>query len=261
MRRLLPSLIALAALAALVRLLRFVQAYEPGAEENGFYREAGLGAIAIRLGRSRVAARSGGMLQWTVVCDRVDLQRRPGGDVTEVDRAEFAGLHEGTVYRGNRPEATFSARSATYDRLAQQWVVRGDISVQIPPHDHIRASSLVWFQADDTVQFPSGAEAQFGADRIKAPVLFFSPRARRVECPQGAEGVVGGYPVRTSALFWDLAKGLVEMPGQVWGSRPGYDYSAQGVRLQLKPTPTFRANKGRLLFRIEGGAQSLYQSP
>jgi hypothetical protein len=253
MRRLLPILIALATLVALYRLLRIVQSYEPGAEEGNSYREAGLGAIAVRLGRSRIAVRSGGELLWSAVCDRVDLRRRPGGDITDVDAADFAGLHEGVLYRANRPEAMFSARAGTYDRFARQLRVEGDIQVRIPPNDHIRAEGLIWSQADDTVQFPRGADALFGTDHIVAPILFFSPRARRVDCPQGAQGTVGGYPVQSSALFWDLGKGTVDMPGRVWGNRGAYDYSAEGVHLELKPKVVFRANKGRLLFRIEGG--------
>lgn len=261
MRRLLPGFLALVTLVCLYRLLRFVEAYEPGAAEAAFYREAGLGAISVRLGRSRVAVRSGPQLLWTLACDRVDLRRRPGGDVTDVDRIEFWGLHRGVVYRSGRPEATFSARSAAYDRFAGQLTVQGDILVQVPPNDQIRASDLVWTQSADVAQFPAGADARFGHDRIRAPVLFFYPRGRRVECPRGAEAVVAGYPVQASALFWDLAKGVVDMPGQVWGRRGSYDYWANGVRLKIRPAFVLQANAGRLLLRIEGGAQGLRQSP
>jgi len=80
------------------------------------YKEAGLGDVSIQLGKSEIISRLDGKRQWSLKVDKIDLHHQGFAlDPDQFTSASFDNIHEGVFYRDGKPEATFSARTASFD--------------------------------------------------------------------------------------------------------------------------------------------------
>lgn len=251
LRRIGPSVIALAVLGALVQLFRVAQRFDPAAPAASGYRDAGLGDVSIRMSDARIVHRVGGKPMWTLRAGRIDLKHTPGGDLEALRQAEFSKITDGVLYRDGKPDARFEANHAVYDHAAQRFDIRGGIRIRTPKGGRIMAEELVWSERDEFVRFPVGARAEFDKDRVSAPMLLYAPKRRIVQCPQGAEGLFDGHPLRATELHWDVDRGRVDLPGMVSGERRNLTFTAARAVLDLK-AKHLSANEGALRFRIEG---------
>jgi len=250
MRRLLPTLAALALLTGLVVLFRVAQRYDPSAA-GADYREAGMGDISVRFEGVVMVARSQGQRQWRLRADRIDLRRAPGGGLDDFRSADFQRIHDGVFYRDGRPEALFAARQATFDQGVRRFFVHGGIRVRSVKGDRLESEEMVWAERDDVVDFPRGATGVLRGHRISAPRLLYSFKDRMVQCPQGARGVFNGAPVQAAVLFWDVERGRVRCPGVVSTTRKDLSFTSQSADFDLKKR-SWEANRVRLRLRIEG---------
>src|SRR5437763_5001142 len=244
MRRGIPLIAASLAIWILYRVFQIVRAYEPGRPLPPGYREAGLGDVTIQLGKSEIISRLDGRRQWSLKVYKIDLKHQVlGADPDQFTSATFDNIHEGILYRDGKPEATFSARTASFDNPTQRFDVRGGIKVRTVHGDTVESDNLLWSDREDFVRFPNGAKGIFKGNSLSAPVVFYAPKRRALQCPQGADATFKGYPLRASVLYWDIANERVEMPGPVSGERKGLRFSARQATLDLK-TRELKANNG-----------------
>jgi hypothetical protein len=248
MRRILPTLIALAVLAGLVALFRVAQRFDPSRQMG--YGQGPLGDVSIRFEGATIISREAGRTQWSVEADLIELKRTAYGDLENYRAADFTGIKNGVFHRGGKPEAFFSARRATFDQPTQQFTVREKIRLRSAKGDTLESEECVWSEREDFVRLPQGAKGVFSGHKLSAPFLLFSPRKRLVQCPQGAEATLDGNPVHAASMFWDIEKGQVRCPGPVSGTRGSLMYQVNDVEIDLK-AHAFHANNGTARLRIE----------
>jgi hypothetical protein len=249
MRRLLPTIFALAVLAGLVALFRVAQRFDPSRPMG--LAKGPLGDVSIRFEGATIIAREAGKTQWSVEADLIELKRTPYGDLENYRAADFTGIKNGVFHRGGKPEAFFSAHKATFDQPTQQFTVREKIRLRSAKGDTLESEECVWSEREDFVRLPKGAKGVFSGHKLTAPYLLFAPRKREVQCPQGAEATLEGNPVRAASLFWNIEKGQVRCPGPVSGTRGALMYQVNDAQIDLK-AHTFRANNGTARLRIGG---------
>lgn len=246
MRRILPILVALAAIAGLMVVYRVVQRYELTAQPVEETQ------IVLRLEDSQIIARAAGRRQWSMRVDRIDLHSGPGRTLESYDSVEFIGIRDGVMYRGDRPEAFFSAERAVFSQPLLTFDIRGNILLRSTGGDRLQAEACTWSEQEDFIRFPQGARGSLSGHTIEAPFLLYSPRKNEVQCPQGASGTFHHQRLQASALVWDVDRGIVRCMGPVTGTRKNLTFSAQGAELDLK-AHTLMANKVSLQLRIEEG--------
>jgi hypothetical protein len=183
-KRLLPFIAAFIALLLLIRLFREVQRINLTLRGAPGYAEAGLGDISILFGKSEIISRTAGVRQWRVQADKIELKRYPGGGMDQFRTAEFTGIRDGIFYRKGKPEAFFSANSATFDQSQQRFDIREKIHVTTAKGDSLSAEDCIWSDKDDFVRFPTGATGRFGKNSINAPMLLYQP----IELGSGERG-------------------------------------------------------------------------
>lgn len=246
MRRILPILAALAAIAGLIAVYRIVQRYELTAQPVEETQ------IALRLEDSLIIARAAGRRQWSMRVDRIDLHSGPGRTLESYDSVDFIGIRDGVMYRGDRPEAFFTADMALFSQPMLTFDIRGNILLRSTKGDRFQAEACTWSERDDFVRFPQGARGRLSGHSIEAPFLLYSPRKNVVQCPQGASGTFNHQRLQAGALLWDVDRGIVRCSGPVTGTRKSLTFLAQSVELNLK-AHTLTANKVSLQLRIEEG--------
>lgn len=246
--RTISIVIALVALGGLLYLMRVAQRYQVGLDmQNG----PGLEQMSVEFGPSVIISREQGVPQWKVETERIDLRGPQYGEADQFQFAEFHKIHSGVIYREGKPEAKFSANTASYDQIAKSFSVRGEIRFDTVKGDHFQTPELVWTEKDDFVRCPQGANGRSGKNSVKAPSLLYSPKMRVIQCPEGASAVFEGRPLQASALYWDLAQERVNMPGHVTGERKSLTFTGDTVSIDLK-THTLSANKATLFLRKIG---------
>lgn len=246
MRRVLPTVIALAVIGFLAWLFRFAQRWDPVAapEARGADNLAMMATDAVMISREH------GVVQWRMRVDRIDLRRPSGADITDFAAVDFLGIREGEVFDGGRRVATFQAREAAYERPTKRLDVRRAIRLSSVEGNRFASERCLWTEQDEFARFPEGATATIQGDSVRAPTMIYSTRSGVLQCPDGAEAVIRGKPVTARTLDWDTVRRVVRCTGPVTGDRDGIRFSAAYAELNLK-LRTIRVNKGALDLRID----------
>ncbi|MCC6728339.1 MAG: hypothetical protein IT208_03270 [Chthonomonadales bacterium] len=248
-RRLLACLAALAVLAGLVALLRVARRFDPSA---GWQRAAGPVDVALRAQGALMIARVEGKPRWRMEAATITVRPAAPGDLDSYVRAEFRGIRRGVVYRDGRPQARFSAASATYDQPRRRIEALGAIRVRSRQGDRLEADRCAWTEQEDAVVFPAGAHGRLQGCDLSAPNVTYALRERRVQCPQGAEVRARGGLVRAGSLDWDVDAELLVCTGAVATTGPAMSVVARRAVVDLKRR-TVTANEGRARVRIDSG--------
>lgn len=247
MRKVLPALVTLAVLYGLIRLFRIAQQYDPSLERNGGTQGID---VAIRLTDAKFTSRDQGRPQWTMRADSIELHPLPYGGLDTFRSVDFAGIHDGALFRQGKPEATFSASRATFNQTNQQFDISGGLKLNSHKGDSMEADECVWSEKDDFIRLPHGGSGVFNGYTLKAPFLLYEPRKRVVQCPQGGEASRSRETIRASVMMWDIPSGHVHLTGPVSGTRGSMSYQSQSAFLDAK-NHTLHANNCVARIRIE----------
>ena len=257
----------LAVLVGLVRLFRVVQKFDPSAQHNV---GSGLSDVSIRFEGAEITSRHGGVPDWSVQADRIDLKKTDYGGLDNYSSADFVGVHNGVFYRDGKKEAAFKAKEATYDPQKQRFSIYGGIQLVSTKGDTLNAEQCLWSEREDSVRLERGMNGVIDGHKITAPYVLFTPKKRVVNCPQGAEALFDGYPLHASNLLWDVNSGHVHCLGPVSGKRRSMSFTAANADIYLDTTKgrvldksknpgyaRLHANKSTIQLRIEGDGENL----
>jgi hypothetical protein len=247
--RIAALLLVAAAVLALYGAYRFLRRQE--AAMLASRRPPGSDAI-VRLENARIVSRTAGQLEWKLLAREI-VVRHGGGDLQAFRSVALDRIRDGVIYSKGKPQATFSAGSAEFDRNGKTLQAKGGIEVCGPKGEILTSASCLLSENDDFVRFPEGATFADGRSRIHSPSLLFAPRRRLVQCPSGAEGTVNGFELRAASLYWDVEAKQLSCPGSVTGVRKGQPFSAESIEVDLK-TNRLVANRGWIRLRMESGA-------
>ncbi|MBM3492954.1 MAG: hypothetical protein FJX72_01330 [Armatimonadetes bacterium] len=246
MRRLAPPVAAVCVAVGLIALFRLVQRWDPSAAMPIADAEQ----MAMTAHRAVMISRAAGQTDWRLNVDRIVLRKARDGGLTDFHAAEFSGVREGLVYDDGRRAASFSARSATYEKLTKRLDVQSGIRFRSADGDAFAAERCIWTERDEYARFPEGAKATILGDTVTAPNMLYSTRTRLVQCPDGAEGVFRGRRISARAMEWDSAARTVRCTGPITGRSGDMSFIAQYAELNLAAR-TIRVNKGALDLRID----------
>lgn len=246
MRRILPTLIALALLASLAGVFRIAQRWDPGAAAQ----EWGMDNLAMSATDAVMVSRERGVVQWRMRVDRIDLRRPNGADLADFTAADFRGIREGEVFDGGKRTASFQALEATYERPTKRLDVRRSIRLSSAEGNRFAAERCIWTERDEYARFPEGATATVKGDKVEAPTMIYSTRTGLLQCSDGAEAVFRGRPVSARTLDWDTSQRIVRCTGPMTGSRNGMRFTADYAEINLA-SRTIRVNKGSIDLRID----------
>lgn len=246
MRRVLPTILAIAAIGFLAGLLRLVQQWDPGAVRD----DRMLDGLAMSAMDAVMVSRARGVVQWRISVDRIDLRRPAGAELTDFTTADFVNIRQGEVYDAGKVTATFQAMEATYERPTKRLDVRRSIRLSSAEGNRFSSERCIWTEHDEYARFPEGATATVRGDSVRAPTMIYSTRSGLLQCPNGAEALFRGRSVVARTLDWDTAEQIVRCTGPVTGSRDRMRFSAAYAELNLR-SRIIRVNKGTADLRID----------
>lgn len=245
LRRAIAVAVLTAVLAGLAMLYRYVSRFEPTTARSASTLEA-----VIQAEDAFVMSRLRGRPQWTMRVARIELRRLPESDLTEFHTAECRGVREGRLLENGRVRATFSAETATYERLLRRLDIQGGLRFRSADGEEISAPRCLWTEQDEYARFPMGAKAKLAEGTVEAPTAIYSTRSRVLVCPDGATATIRRQSVRAGMLEWDISARKVRCALGVSAERKSLQLHAETAELDLQAR-TLHMNRGSVSFRMD----------
>jgi hypothetical protein len=267
--------------------------------QNGAYSAVSSGSatnVTMRLENAPFTGYSQGHKTWALWAGRIDLERIPGGAMSNIQVATLTDIRDGKLYQ--RPaspsaaetsapddpvSATFHARQGRYTigtvdpapfelttLYTIQWQFRltGNVEFRTSNGDHFQTESLTVIEMTDRrthrterrIFCDSGVQVTLRDAHLIANRARYDPGERVVDCLGGVRGTFKEGRVQAERVFWALRENVLRCPETSTGGIRGQGFLAEGLTMDIRQR-RLRANHVRLQMRMEEGDSASGTAP